>query len=42
MKGDLKMVGLVVAGVLVAGYIFRNFSDIDAVNQSAKGFQGWL
>lgn len=42
MKGDLKMVGLVAAGVLLAGYVFRNFSDIGVVNESAKGFQGWL
>lgn len=42
MKGDIKMVALVAAGVLVAGYIFKNFSDIGVVNDSAKGFQGWL
>jgi hypothetical protein len=42
MKGDLKAVGIVVLGVLVAGYVFRNFSDIEIVNESRKGFSGLL
>ena len=42
MKGDAKLVGLVVLGVIATGFIFKNFSDVGVIEDSAKGFQGWL
>ena len=38
MKGDLKTVALVAAGVLVAGLVMKNFRDIQLIDDAHNGY----
>lgn len=37
-KGDIKVLGLVVAGVLIAGFGMSYFRDIEVVRTAANGY----
>lgn len=37
-KQDIKAVGLVVVGVMIAGFAMHQFRDIDLIAQSRHGF----
>lgn len=37
-KGDLKAVGIVAVGVILAGYIFNQFGDLPVVTDARDGY----
>lgn len=39
-KADFKLVGLMTAGVMLAGYLMYQFRDVGPVDQARSGFGG--
>lgn len=37
-KSDIKLVGLVAIGVMVAGYAMYQFRDVTLINQARSGY----
>ncbi len=43
MKSDLKLIAMVAAGVLVAGYVMNQFrGTVDLINQAHAGFDSGI
>jgi hypothetical protein len=42
MKGDVKTVGLVVLGVMLAGLLMYHMKDIELVRQAHGGFDSGI
>lgn len=39
-KADVKLVALVAAGVIAAGFLMHTFRDVEAIDNARSGFGG--
>ena len=39
-KTDLKLVGIVTGGVLLAGFLMHQFQDVDLIDRVRNGYGG--
>ena len=39
-KGDIKAVGTIVAGVMLAGWVMYQFRDVGPIGQARAGYGG--